>query len=448
MSTRTLRLTTAVAAAALGAATLLAAGGSAAAAPSASSHGPTLGIQILSFNDFHGNLEPPAGSSGRVIVSDNYHESRRPTRHGATTYSVTADTQDAGGVEYLATHLKEARVGHPNTVTVAAGDIVGASPLLSAAFHDEPTIEAMNSLGLEATLGRQPRVRRGLQGGPAARIGRLPARRRRQGQPGLLPRRQVLHRRGLPDPRGQRQVRRDRPDHPPAVLDQELQRREDRLHRHDAQGDPDHRQPGRASRAWSSPTRSRPPTRWCRCCGRRASRRSSCWCTRAVRRSAARPTRAAHTLLPPTLEHSYDWACDKSGQGQGLTADSPILPIAKNLDPQIDMVISGHTHQPYVCDVPDPDGNSRLVTSASSFGRLFTETDLTYDRRTQDIVRASVKGVEQGRHPDRRQGRRRDEDHPAVQAADRARSPPRSSARSPRRRSRGPRSTASRRWAT
>ena len=56
------------------------------------------------------------------------------------------------------------------------------------------------------------------------------------------------------------------------------------------------------------------------------------------------------------------------------------------------MVISGHTHQPYVCNVPDPKGQPRLVTSASSFGRLFTETDLTYDRRTSDIVRASVKG--------------------------------------------------------
>ena len=56
------------------------------------------------------------------------------------------------------------------------------------------------------------------------------------------------------------------------------------------------------------------------------------------------------------------------------------------------MIISGHTHQPYVCDVPDPSGQQRLVTSASSFGRLFTETNLTFDRRTQDIVRASVKG--------------------------------------------------------
>jgi 5'-nucleotidase len=56
------------------------------------------------------------------------------------------------------------------------------------------------------------------------------------------------------------------------------------------------------------------------------------------------------------------------------------------------MVISGHTHQPYVCKVDDPRGRSRLVTSASSFGRLFTETNLLYNRHTRDIVRSSVKG--------------------------------------------------------
>ena len=38
------------------------------------------------------------------------------------------------------------------------------------------------------------------------------------------------------------------------------------------------------------------------------------------------------------------------------------------------MIVSGHTHQPYVCTLPDPAGKPRLVTSASSFGRLYTET--------------------------------------------------------------------------
>ncbi len=87
---------------------------------------------------------------------------------------------------------------------------------------------------------------------------------------------------------------------------------------------------------------------------------------------------------------TYDYTC--GGGGSLVAASSPILPIAANLDPAIDMVVSGHTHQPYVCNVKDPAGRPRLLTSASSFGRLFTETDLTYDRRTRDIVRRSVRG--------------------------------------------------------
>lgn len=53
--------------------------------------------------------------------------------------------------------------------------------------------------------------------------------------------------------------------------------------------------------------------------------------------------------------------------------------------------MTGHTHQAYVCTIPDPAGNPRLVTSASSFGKLYTDTTLTYDRRTNDIVRTAVK---------------------------------------------------------
>src|SRR3954466_13253404 len=104
--------------------------------------GSLMPIQLLSFNDFHGNLEPPSGSSGRNVVDHKIDpETAKPVDV----------TQDAGGVAYLATHLAQARKGHPYSLTVAAGDIIGASPLLSAAFHDEPTIEAMNNLGLYVT---------------------------------------------------------------------------------------------------------------------------------------------------------------------------------------------------------------------------------------------------------------------------------------------------------
>ena len=96
-------------------------------------------------------------------------------------------TADAGGAAYLATHLAQARKGHRNSLTVAAGDIIGASPLLSAAFHDEPTIESMNKLGLDVTaVGNHEfdegykelqRMAHGgcIDDGPTARTTRTPA---------------------------------------------------------------------------------------------------------------------------------------------------------------------------------------------------------------------------------------------------------------------------------
>ena len=94
-------------------------------APPAEKNAKTTEIQLLAINDFHGNLEPPSGSSGRI------------------------GTVDAGGVEYLATHIDQLRSTNPNTLVVSAGDLIGASPLLSGLFHDEPTIEAANLFGLD-----------------------------------------------------------------------------------------------------------------------------------------------------------------------------------------------------------------------------------------------------------------------------------------------------------
>jgi 5'-nucleotidase len=86
-------------------------------------------IQLLAYNDFHGNLKPPTGSSGVIATP------------GGNVL--------AGGVEYLATHVKQLKATNSNTAVVAAGDLIGASPLISGLFHDEPTIEAMNLVGLD-----------------------------------------------------------------------------------------------------------------------------------------------------------------------------------------------------------------------------------------------------------------------------------------------------------
>jgi len=87
--------------------------------------------RILSFNDFHGALEPPVGSGGLV------------------------NGVPAGGAEYLATYVKrlraEGKANGEEVITAGAGDMVGATPLISAAFHDEPSIEALSNLGLQVT---------------------------------------------------------------------------------------------------------------------------------------------------------------------------------------------------------------------------------------------------------------------------------------------------------
>ncbi|MCA9866626.1 MAG: bifunctional metallophosphatase/5'-nucleotidase [Anaerolineae bacterium] len=98
-------------------------------APASAARGGTVKVQILAVNDFHGNLQPPAGSSGRVTTATG--------------------TVDAGGVEYLATHVAELRAENRRTVFVSAGDMIGATPLLSALFHDEPSVEAFNRMKLD-----------------------------------------------------------------------------------------------------------------------------------------------------------------------------------------------------------------------------------------------------------------------------------------------------------
>ena len=62
-----------------------------------------------------------------------------------------------------------------------------------------------------------------------------------------------------------------------------------------------------------------------------------------------------------------------------------LLDIVNRLDPAVDVVVSAHTHQPYICNF-----NNRLVTSAASFGRLITSIDITIDRNTDTMVSATA----------------------------------------------------------
>src|SRR5688572_22382211 len=90
-----------------------------AAKPSKPKKSKDVSVQLLGINDFHGNLEPPSGSGGRIVEIPD------------------AAPVDAGGAVFLANQLRTLRRQNRNTLTVSAGDLIGASPLLSALFHDE-----------------------------------------------------------------------------------------------------------------------------------------------------------------------------------------------------------------------------------------------------------------------------------------------------------------------
>ena len=92
-------------------------------------------VKLLAINDFHGNLKPPRGG---VRIKDPADATK------------TIDVP-AGGAEYLATAVAQLRAKNPNHIFVAAGDLIGASPLLSALFRDEPTIDSLGMMGLEVT---------------------------------------------------------------------------------------------------------------------------------------------------------------------------------------------------------------------------------------------------------------------------------------------------------
>jgi 5'-nucleotidase len=300
-------------------------------------------VQLLALNDFHGNLEPPGGSSGRI------------------------GTTDAGGAAYLATHLQalraQARDRGARSVTVAAGDLIGASPLLSAAFHDEPSIEALNRMGLEvASVGNHEfdegwrellRMQNGgcLDDGDGADnqnscpdpdqpfggadFDYLSANvlRTDTGKT-LLPSVEIERFRGVKV----------------GFIGMTLEDTPDIVTRAGVEG-----------LEFTDEVET-----------------ANALVPRLRRRGVQSIVVLLHEGGYPTDPAAYDSCPGISG---------PAVEINAGLSPEIDAVVSGHTHQGYNCMLADPAGDPRLVTSAASYGRLLTEISLSLDRRTRDVVR-------------------------------------------------------------
>ncbi|MFI8266152.1 MULTISPECIES: bifunctional metallophosphatase/5'-nucleotidase [unclassified Streptomyces] len=348
---RTRRLTFAAIAVTAGAGAMVAAALPAGAASGGGAgKSRTVDVQMLSFNDFHGTLEPPQGSSG--TVSERQAD--------GTTKAIPA-----GGVEYLATSLREARKGHEYSVTAAAGDMIGGSPMLSGLFHDEPTVEALNKLKLDvSSVGNhefdegKAELRRMSYGGCHPVDGCFEPGKEFTGAEYKYLAANVTD------------EKTKRPMLNPTFIWQK----------------------GDVKIGFIGVTLEGTPD-VVTADGVKGLKFGDE--VETINKYAAELNKQGVKSIVALIHEgglpangAYNYDCDSPGAGAGVSG--AIVDIAKNVDPKVDALVTGHTHQAYACNIPDPAGNPRMVTSAASYGRLFTDTTLTYDRQTKDIVRTAA----------------------------------------------------------
>ena len=291
-------------------------------------------VQLLGLNDFHGHLES--------------------TTPGTIAPDPASPRVPAGGAEYLATHLRAKEAENKNTLIVSAGDLIGASPLLSALFHDEPTIEAMNQIGLDLNaVGNHEfdegadELRRMQRGGchpvdgcqdgtgfGGADFRFLAANVVRETSGRTLFRPYSIKRfKGVKV----------------GFIGMTLE------------GTPDIVSPaGVAGLDFLDEAET-------------ANRYA-----RELRRRHG--VRAVVVLL-----HQGGIQSSPGGINDCNGISGEIVDIVERTTQRVDLFITGHTHSAYNCEI---DG--RPVTSASSFGRLFTDIDVTLNRRSRDVVRVTA----------------------------------------------------------
>jgi 5'-nucleotidase len=295
-------------------------------------------LRILAINDFHGNLRPPPGG---IRIADPNDKTKK--------IAVAA-----GGAEYMATLVKELREGHKNNIFVAAGDLIGASPFLSAMFHDEPTIESLSMMGLAVTSVGNHEFDEGtdellrMQNG-----GCHPADKCQGPHPFAGAKFHYLAASTFEKSSGKTVFPpyeiREFDGVPVAFIGLTLK------------GTPNIVSPvGVAGLEF---------------------RDEADTVNALVPELKARGVEAIVVLI-----HEGGVPTGDYNECPGISG--PIVDIVKKFDRAVDIVISGHTHQAYVCDI---DG--RLVTSGDKYGTLVTTIDVKLDPATHDVISAKADNV-------------------------------------------------------
>jgi 5'-nucleotidase len=298
----------------------------------------TVDVRILAINDLHGHLRPPPGGI-RIADPDN------------KTKKVVVP---AGGVEHMATLVKQLRQGAKNTIFVAAGDLIGASPFLSAMFHDEPTIESLSMMGLEVASvgnhefdeGKDELLR--MQNG-----GCHPTDNCQGPHPFLGAKFRYLAASTVETGTGKTIL-------PPYEIKQ-------------FQGVPV---------AFIGLTLKGTPNLVSPVSVAGLEFRDEADTVNAlVPELRARGVEAIIVLI-----HEGGFPAGDYNECPGISG--PIVDIVKKFDHAVDVVISGHTHQAYVCEI---DG--RLVTSGDKYGTIVSTIDLKLDSVTRDVISAKADNV-------------------------------------------------------
>ena len=295
-------------------------------------------VKVLAINDFHGNLLPPQGG---IRIKDPADATK--------TVNVAA-----GGAEYLATAVAQLRQKNPNHIFVAAGDLIGASPLLSALFRDEPTIQALSLMGLEASAvgnhefdrgsaellrmqhggchavegckGPQPFAGAGFKYLAASTVDERTGRT-------LFPPYHVKYFEGIPVAFIGLTLK----DTPTIVVPSGVQ--------------------GLRFRDEAQTVNELVPQ-----------------------------LRKLGIEAIVLLIHEGGFPSGDYNECPGISG--AIVDIVNKLDAAVDLVVSGHTHRAYNCRI-----GGRLVTSADKFGTIVSEIDLVLDPRTGDVISASANNV-------------------------------------------------------
>jgi len=315
-------------------------------AATAASVAPTTTVKIIAINDFHGNLQSPGNFSGKA----------------------------SGGVDYLAGYVAGLKAANPYNVVVSAGDLIGASPLISALFHDEGSIEAMNRLGLEFNAvgnhefdeGKAELLR--MQKGGCHPTDANSCKGATVGTPVPFEgARFKFLAANVADTATGKTI------FPPY-------------------GIKSFATPNGTVRVGfigmtlkETPTIVTPAGVAGLTFGDEAATANA-----MVKTLRARGVESIVVLL-----HQGGAQTNTSNINGcvGALDGSPIKPIVAQLDDAVDMVISGHTHQAYNCSLPNKGGRNIPVTSANAFGRVVSDIDMTIDNATGDVTAIAANNV-------------------------------------------------------